>query len=79
MHYISSLLLSLLTSSLPLLADPRLLLLRSEQGGTDQVGSSTKLDTDDPLHLGEQLLVWHSTSRLDISDLCLSTSFSCEC
>jgi hypothetical protein len=46
-----------------------LLLLGSTEGGTDQLGVTTKLDTEDTLKLGKQLNVGDRTTSLKISNL----------
>jgi hypothetical protein len=71
MHQLSPYAFMLLLSSFCYI-DRSALFLLGEQRGSDQVCRSSQLDTDDPLDLAQQLLVWHRLSRLDIGNLSLA-------
>jgi hypothetical protein len=51
------------------LAMTGLLLLRPTKRGTDERGSTSEFHSDDPLDLGQQLLVGDGSSTLEIGDL----------
>lgn len=60
------------SSPFPIPSEFVLLLLGSVEWGTNQVGCSPQLNTDDTFNLCEQLLVGYSSSRFDIRDLRVS-------
>ena len=52
-----------------------LLLLRAAERGTDKRRRATQLDPDNPLDLGEQLLIRHCSTALEVGNLRVSGSY----
>jgi hypothetical protein len=58
----------LLTQELP----SARLLLGSTERCSDERSRTSQLDTDDPLQLAQKLLIWYSTTSLDVRNLTIS-------